>query len=160
VTVVDEVEEELPPLPAIFEHACNVYKEMESEAELVVENDSMHPEEHKLVWEGHLTKLFARLHLSVPYYTSVTRELKRMGCIRQLRRGGGNAASQWLIMTAPTEELFRDESTVTGHQSTRRKTALAIMEQRVNDLAKRVLKVESDNELIIQILHEKEQASA
>jgi hypothetical protein len=161
VTVVDETEEEeLPPLPALYDHACNVYKTMEAEADLVVEDDSMHPEEHRLVWEGHLTKLFARLHLSVPYYTSVTRELKRMGCVKQLRRGGGNAPSQWLILTAPTEELFREAAGLTRTARKKNLTKFEILEQRINDLVKRVGKVESDNELIIDILHEKEQADA
>src|SRR4051812_21707024 len=120
---------------------------MEEEAKLV---------DNALIWSGHLTKLFARLRLSVPYYTSVTRELKRMGCIRQLRRGGGNAPSQWLILTEPTEELFRETSTQTGNMTSQRRTKLAIMEQRINDLAGRVNKVEATGEAIMDILQERE----
>jgi|1185.fasta_scaffold65760_3 hypothetical protein len=148
------VTEDEAPLPAIFGHACTVYKEMESEAELTTE------ENPQLIWEGHLTKLVARLHLSVPYYTSVTRELKRMGCIKQLRRGGGNASSQWLLVTEPTEELFRDLSTQTGNLTKRRLTRLDILENRLNSIVKEHNKMREDYALIIEILQEKESVSA
>lgn len=152
------VTEEEIPLPAIFGHACTVYKEMESEAELVERADQGMAQ--VLVWEGHLTKLVTRLHLSVPYYTSVTRELKRMGCIKQLRRGGGNATSQWLLVTEPTEELFRDLSTQTGNLTKRRLTRLDILEARLNSIVQEHNKMRDDYALIIEILQEKERVSA
>lgn len=62
-----------------------------------------------IVWEGFLTRFVTEeLHLSVPYYSSVTQALKRMGCIRQLRRGGGSSPSQWELITEPTEDLFNN----------------------------------------------------
>lgn len=62
-----------------------------------------------IVWEGFLTRFITEeLHLSVPYYSSVTQGLKRMGCIRQLRRGGGSSPSQWELKHEPTEELFNN----------------------------------------------------
>jgi hypothetical protein len=149
------VEEET--LPAIFEHAKNVYAEMERTAELtpIEPLGSLPP---VLVWEGHLTKLItgAPLHLSVPYYTSVTRELKRMGCIRQLRRGGGHSASRWQLLTAPTEELFLSDRNKTGNATARRRDRISILEQRVADLARIVSKVDTDNESILDILTERE----
>lgn len=62
-----------------------------------------------IVWEGFLTRFITEeLHLSVPYYTSVTQALKRMGCVRQLRRGGGSSPSLWELLTEPTEGLFNN----------------------------------------------------
>lgn len=150
--------EEQDVLPAIFEHCVNVYKRMESEARL-------HPSEYgdktfpngSLIWEGHLTKLFASLHLSVPYYTSVTRELKRMGCVAQKRRGGGNAPSQWIILTEPTEELFRqDDDRSTRSLAAKRAGKIGMLEQQVKDLSRTVMKIASDYDTIIQVLQEKE----
>jgi hypothetical protein len=60
-----------------------------------------------IIYEGYLTKLIQQdLHLSVPYYTSVTKALINMGCIRQLRRGGGSSPSQWEMIYEPTEEAY------------------------------------------------------
>lgn len=139
-------------LPAIFEHACNVYKKMEEDAKLIGDPD----DGQFLIWEGHLTKLFAQLHLSVPYYTSVTRELKRMSCIRQRRRGGGNAASQWELLREPTEELYRDESTRTSGISSRKGSKLEMLETRLIAAERDLAKVKSDYETIIDFLAEKE----
>jgi hypothetical protein len=155
VTEPKEIDlEEEKALPAVYEHAVNVYKTMEAEAELAELDE--YTREARLIWQGHLTKLFARLHLSVPYYTSVTRELKRMGCVKQLRRGGGNAPSQWLILTEPTEELFRDLGTRTGNLARRRQTRMEALEQRVNDIVVEHNKMREDFALIIEILQEKE----
>lgn len=145
-------------LPAIYEHCQNVYRQMESEAKLHASEykDETFPNA-KLVWEGHLTKLFNRLHLSVPYYTSVTRELKRMGCIKQLRRGGGNSPSQWLIMTEPTEELFLSDSEGNASgERLRKNDRMGMLEQQVRDMAKRQTKIEADYEAILDVLQERE----
>jgi len=140
--------EEQQVLPAIFEHCRNVYNLMEEEAKLV---------DNALIWEGHLTKLFARLHLSVPYYTSVTRELKRMDCIRQRRRGGGNAASQWEVVMPPSEELFLEHRT---YLTNRKKSRIERVEQQVRELQSIVAKVQMDNQSILDILVEREKDSA
>jgi hypothetical protein len=56
-----------------------------------------------------LTKLVCEdLGLAVPYYTAVTRKLKDMGCIRQLKRGGGSSPSQWELIREPTADLWND----------------------------------------------------
>jgi hypothetical protein len=143
-------------LPAIFEHCRTVYKEMEAEANLVSREGEGIDGSAELIWEGHLTKLFARLHLSVPYYTSVTRELKRMGCIRQRRRGGGNASSQWIILTEPTEELFRSDQNRTSGIAAKKANKLEMLEQQVKDLSRTVQKIADDYDIIITILQEKE----
>src|SRR5947207_2735468 len=86
-------------LPALFGHCVAVYAAMEKSARRAG---------GMVVYEGMLTRLMAGppLMLSTPYYTKIRRELLRMGCIRQLKRGGGNSASQWELCTPPTEELY------------------------------------------------------
>jgi hypothetical protein len=60
-----------------------------------------------VVYEGMFTKLVIEdLGLPTPYYTSVRRKLLDMGCIRQLRRGGGTAPSQWELLREPTADLW------------------------------------------------------
>lgn len=157
-TATSEEAAEPDVLPALFEHCQNVYKQMEAEAKLVPIGDTAleREENHQLIWEGYLTKLFASLHLSVPYYTSVTRELKRMGCVRQRRRGGGNASSQWEIVTEPTEELFRSEMNRTQGLAAKKHSKVDMLEQQVKDLTRMVTKVNTDNEAIMDILMERE----
>ena len=88
--------------PALYLHCVSTYKEMLSTARMIVVNEGS-----IAVWEGMLVQLVTgKLHLSIPYYTSVTRALKRMGCVTQLKRGGGVAASQWELHYEPTIEMF------------------------------------------------------
>jgi len=87
---------------ALYGHCSITYQTMLSEATAIVIDDRT-----IVVWEGMLTRLItSQLNLSVPYYTAVTKALKRMGCIQQLKRGGGTAPSQWELLKEPTEELF------------------------------------------------------
>lgn len=91
---------------ALYGHCLITYKTMLSEATAIVVSED-DEEQTIIVWEGMLTRLItSQLNLSVPYYTAVTKALKRMGCIRQLKRGGGTAPSQWELLCEPTEELF------------------------------------------------------
>jgi hypothetical protein len=117
-------------MKALYEHCTNVYHDMlaESLPETPEDPDSA------LLYEGHLTKLVQRLELSTPYYTSVIQALKQMGCIEQLRRGGGNALSRWRLFHEPTEEAF---NVVDGRKRPRTGTQAAL-EQQVRDLTGRV----------------------
>lgn len=86
-------------LPAMYEHCCRTYSMMLSESTKVG---------HVVVYEGYLTRLITqKVMLSVPYYGKIRTLLLEMGCVRQLKRGGGNSPSQWELITEPTEELFR-----------------------------------------------------
>jgi hypothetical protein len=76
--------------------------------------DDLTDEDYIIVWEGMLTKFVtADMNLSVPYYTFMTRAMKKMGCIRQLRRGGGTSPSQWQLVREPTEADFTKYSSET-----------------------------------------------
>ena len=92
------------PLPMAFEHSMTVYRAMENQASV---EDLNEEGATGLVYDGFTTNLIIKeLHFSVPFYTTIIRDLKRMDCIRQLRRGGSTTSSRWLLMQPPTVELF------------------------------------------------------
>jgi hypothetical protein len=106
------------PPETLFLHCQTTYKAMLAEAKAVVvpretdvgftdyegevtENDVV------IVWEGMLTSFITgKLNLSVPYYTYIMRALKRMGCVQQLKRGGGTSPSQWRLIKEPVYEDY------------------------------------------------------
>lgn len=123
------------PLPAIFEYTARIYGAMEEEATL----EALGPQygdEEGLVYEGFLTKLIQDNDLPNPYYTKVTQELKRMDCARQLRRGGSTSKSRWLLLQPPSPELWHNSVGSTP------RTGKDAVDQRINDLAKRMSVVE------------------
>lgn len=86
------------PAAMLYQHCESAYNKMLETAKRV---------DGAVVWEGALTRLITHdLNLSIPYYTSITRTLRAMGCIRQLKRGGGTAGSQWELINDPSEEKF------------------------------------------------------
>lgn len=125
------------PTSIVFDHCKAVYEEMEEQSRTEVISPSDHeddPGNHMLVYEGHLTKLFAQLALSTPYYTTVMNHLKAMGCVEQLQRGGGNSPSRWRLLRRPDEDAFRS---VEGMNRSRTGKTAAL-EQQVRDLTKQV----------------------
>lgn len=125
--------EEVTVMPAMFDHCMNVYNKMREQAVVTEVADG----ERMLVWEGFLTKLTRGLGLSTPYYTTVKRDLVRMGCMQQLRRGGGSSPSQWELKHKPTQELFHNAA---GKLS--KPTAFDTVNQRLTDLHERLCVVE------------------
>ncbi len=108
--------------PAILDHCMAAYEAMVEESET---------EDEGLVYQGFLTKLILNnLSLSMPYYTKVTKELKRMGCIHQLRRGGSTTPSRWLLLREPTMQLYEDSKEAREMIGTDR---VSVLEQRVRD---------------------------
>jgi hypothetical protein len=132
----DETEAE-EALPVMYDHSLKVFKAMFEKAtpERLPGYD-----EPVMVYTGHLTKLITdELKLPNPYYTATTRELVRMGCILQLRRGGGNASSQWVLVKMPSEQLWR-EKVATKRRSTSR---LDFLEQGQRDIHNRLTQLEN-----------------
>jgi hypothetical protein len=119
--------------PAMFNHALTVYETMLAEAKPY----ELDPDYH--VWTGFLTHTFTDLGLSVPYYTKVMSLLKKMDCVRQLRRGGSTTPSEWLLMQPPTEELYTG---VPGKHLTPHQTRMGIVEQQIKDLHHRISELE------------------
>jgi hypothetical protein len=116
-----------------YQHSKSVYEAMLKSAKSAIGDEGT----KMLVWKGFTTRLFDEVGLSTPYYTSILGHLKRMGCIKQLQRGGSSTPSQWHLITAPTEELWHD-SVARGKPSTK----IAMLEQRVDALNQRLLRIE------------------
>ncbi len=93
--------EEAPP--KLFEHCLSVFAAMKREA-----SPTQIEGQHALVYEGFLTHLFSELQLATPYYTSVMQRLRRMQCVRQLSRGGGNSPSRWELIRDPEWDIFSE----------------------------------------------------
>ena len=87
--------------PRLFEHCLSVFAKMKEEARPTTIEGT-----HALVYEGFLTRLFGELRLATPYYTSVMQRLKKMGCVRQVSRGGGNSPSRWELIKDPVWDDF------------------------------------------------------
>jgi hypothetical protein len=134
----------------LYLHCQKAYQRMFDQAKLQVMEDGS----EAVMWEGMLTHLIvSELNLSVPYYTRVTRALKAMGCIRQVRRGGGSSPSQWELLQEPTEAAFMSfhegeatDTTPTKKGSTRIDMAL----EQVAGLNRRLQLVEKALEAFIK----------
>lgn len=144
-----------PPV-TLYLHCKRAYDHMLSQAKRVVADADIKNVDGQIeigdvntmiVWEGMLTRLITGdLNLSVPYYSSITKSLKNMGCIRQLRRGGGNSPSQWELITEPTEEMFnsitpKKETKPNKHEMLQDQVAhlnsrVLVLEERVQALLK------------------------
>lgn len=116
---------------AILQHCMSIYDAMDERAD---EED---------VYTGYLTKLFKELNFSVPFFTTIMDELKRMGCVRQMQRGGNTKPSKWLMIERPSEELFR----LAAPSVVAKKFKIADrQDQRIKDLETRVSRLEKENE--------------
>jgi hypothetical protein len=119
------------PTSVVFDHCKNIYDEMLLQAR----------EEPDLgmVYEGHLTKVFAQHKIATPYYTTVMRHLKAMACVEQLQRGGGNAPSRWRLLREPDEDAYKSIESINRSKTSK----TAVMEQQLRDINKRLLAAES-----------------
>lgn len=126
---------------ALYTHCVNVYEKMLQEARIEPSGD--------VVWEGMLVNFITgRMNLSVPYYTTITRALKRMGCIEQIKRGGGTAPSQWRLVTEPTLTKFED----TQPRRSNRKPIdkYEMLQDQLTQLSRRIVVLEAALEKVIQ----------
>jgi hypothetical protein len=144
-------EQQLPP--AVYSHAVSVYGRMFEQCKLVVPSDGT---KEMAVWEGSLVDLITKqLYLSTPYYTSVTRLLKAMGCVKQLKRGGGSGLSQWELISQPTEEKYWEiehgDAPVTPRQWVPR-AEFEALEQRHKDLLEKVMTHEEYLQAILKFI--------
>jgi ribosomal protein S15P/S13E len=128
----------------MWDHVQDVYKAMLERAEeepTEFEDTEGDPHENiRNVYTGHLTSLFGELQKPAPYYTSIMTALKAMGCVEQLRRGGGSAPSKWIMQHPPTEEgymaFINNRSTKKPHGK------VEMLEQQVKNLMGRVQHIE------------------
>lgn len=126
---------------ALYTHCVNVYERMVQEARMESNGD--------VIWEGMLVNFITgKMNLSVPYYTTITRALKRMNCIEQIKRGGGTAPSQWRLITAPTLEAF--ESAQPRRSNRKPIDKYEMLQDQLNALSRRLVTVETALERVIQ----------
>lgn len=139
---------DLAVVPALFEHSQNVYKEMVKSARHMPEYDDL------LVYEGHLTQLFKRLRLAVPYYTEIKNHLTHMGCIEQVRRGGGSAESRWVLWKEPDLEEWKDSTTRPrrGNKTTMHEQQIRILNERLASAERHIEVIETTLELVTERL--------
>jgi hypothetical protein len=145
---------------ALFGHCQNVWRRMSSRSTIVRapdgddDDDGPSNDGDMIVYEGNLTALITgELNLSVPYYSKCTRALKDMGCIKQLRRGGGASPSQWELIEEPTLETWNKY--IHGEngdkvQARRRPTRADQQDQQIRALSERVDKLEQDMKTLLK----------
>ncbi len=128
---MDDVEQVV--LPTIYEYSVEAYQAMMEQASS--ENlGAAYGDEEGLVYDGFTTKLIADLGLPTPYYSKVLKELQRMDCIRQLRRGGSTTTSRWVLLQAPTVELWTKMAPSRRGGGSR----MDVLEQQMRDVRKRL----------------------
>jgi hypothetical protein len=121
--------------PSLLQHSETVYVEM-------LERSKLHREGEVsiVVYEGALTHLVMQdLGFPNPYYTKIKNMLEGMGCMKQLKRGGGGQPSQWELIKSPTRELYDEWEASAPDEEEEVETASA---QAVKDLNDRLLVVE------------------
>lgn len=117
----------------LFEHCVALYELMDEKAEDFPDGR---------LYIGSLTTDFEELGIGGSYYTKVTSRLRSMGCVDQLRRGGGSKPSAWAIIEPPTKELFQ-ASDATGFVHVQKKrTEFDALVQRLNDMSTRIKRLE------------------
>lgn len=137
-------------LPVLYSHCRDVYEAMLRSSSKQEYKDDDGSQKEAVVYEGFLTKLVTEeLHLSVPYYTTVMRALKKMECVRQVRRGGSTSPSQWQLYFEPTEKLFVEKAGVTSKRNTQT-TRLEQAENSIQALNRRVTTLETALQNIIR----------
>ena len=147
------------PMKALYDHCITVFDEMFKEAEPepapdlreglgAPDGEDVVTSSGYMIWTGHTTQLFARLGMATPYYTTVMQTLKKMGCVEQVKRGGGNSMSKWRLVRRPEEQFFEAaEKLKKPIQGTQK-----ALEQQVRDLNNRVLTLEDRMHDLVQNL--------
>lgn len=135
------------PVSQNFQYCAQVYQVMKNESrKFTAEQTGSVP---MVVWEGFFTKLITEdLGLSVPYFTTIRRELIRMECIRQLRRGGGTSPSQWELLRPPTEELWHSSPAKRSQTNSKQDMTAG----QVGDLNRRLEVLEEHMKVLIDAL--------
>jgi hypothetical protein len=98
-------------VPKVIQYAMDAYQRMFDQSTLVPVEGT---DSYMCVYVGRLTELITDrdrgMYLSTPYYTRIRGVLLETGCIRQLKRGGGSAPSEWELVKQPTVEALMKAS--------------------------------------------------
>lgn len=115
----------------MFQHCLLVYNKM-------LEQSMQGADSMPSVYRGYLTHLIRDdLGLPLPYYTTIKRALEDLGCIDQVKRGGGPQPSEWLLYHPPdplayAQLQFNNETR--GSRIEMLEQAVASMNQRLGKL--------------------------
>jgi hypothetical protein len=118
---------------AVLEHAVSIYDRMHQESRQT---------EKGRVWEGHLTRLCDELNIARGYYSYVRQCLLDMGCIEQIKRGGGAGMSKWRLIKRPDEETYAGKEP--GRPNKTSSSKVRTLEQQNTDLNRRVAYLERE----------------
>jgi hypothetical protein len=142
--------------PAVLQHCEAIYSRMREAGQTVDEDGVV-----LVYWQGYMTHLVKDLNLATPYYTQCKQALVKMGCIRQLKRGGGRSESQWELIKAPNADLYAE---YTGGRKNKPKTVspdrMAMVEGQIADLTRRMDVLTRNHEQLIEILNAQGRMSA
>lgn len=119
--------------PKLFQHCVKLYELMEQHAKDTSDGK---------IYVGTLTNLIAEMNLSASYHTKIVNRLKAMGSIIMIKRGSGAAKSVWGLYTPPTISAFRDTDETGDIKTHRQHKQTDIQTQRINDLGRRLSKLE------------------
>jgi len=141
-------------LPTKLIHCQNVYTTMRESAEEFKADGSV----PIIVWEGYFTALMRDLNLAVPYYSMVKNLLEKMGCIRQLRRGGGNAKSQWELLKPPTLGLWEGlpDDTTGATRTPANESSVRALQQQVIMLSQRLDSMERNLGVLVDLFNKQQ----
>lgn len=105
--------------------------------------------EEGIFWSGALTKLLTDNDINIGHYTQITQKLIAMGCIEQVKRGGGRSQSVWCLITEPTEDLF--QASVGASKVGSRLSRQTSRDKAIEALIQRVSKLELVVQRLIEI---------
>jgi hypothetical protein len=103
------------------------------------------------VYQGKITYLFTEMGIAMPYFTPIMNALKDMGCIQQLRRGGGSSVSEWAVFFPPTNAEFKVLAKKSGRIGLKQTPADQTAQQ-IRDLNKRIVDLEDAVKLLTRII--------
>ena len=117
-----------------FQHCEFIYQQMYDKAEI--------DEAGNIIYTGYLTHLFHEVGYTTPQYSEIMLNLKRMGCVENLRRGSASFPSVWAMYKPPTRPDFDNMPAVEAKGiGTRRAESI---EQRLTNLEERMNRVEAN----------------
>lgn len=121
--------------PKLFMRCLRIWNAMREQAHPYADPESFGDNEKRLIYVGHISTLADQVGEARNYIGQLTRRLRNMGCIAQLRRGGGKGIGQWVILEEPTIALFTASHEMVVPDRSRWQQR---MEQRIKDLATEV----------------------
>jgi hypothetical protein len=120
------------PESKMYRHCRTVYERMLEEADKDSNGNN--------IYRGFLSILVRDdLHLPIPYYTTIKQTLEQLGCIEQLKRGGGTTYSEWRLFFPPDQHLFEQSRSLIQR---RKMSSMAMIEQSITALNNRLVEVE------------------